>query len=87
MPTPQDKWPKYWAPDRAFYLDQRAAALCKLDQKPFGHWTADERLRVALVSLKWENIPRTLADRTRELKARAAAAEPPRVYVTGTQDP
>lgn len=47
MPTPQDKWPFYWAPDSALKISEPVAKLLRLDVNP----THEVRLIAACLTM------------------------------------
>ena len=66
MSTPQDKWPKYWAPDSALKVSSLAVEVIGLDPTaPFDQISPVDKLYAAYLTAKWEKQDELLGDRPR----------------------
>lgn len=45
---------KYWVPETALKLDDRAIRAYNLGHKTLDQWTLEQKLQVALATLQWE---------------------------------
>lgn len=66
MAKPQDKWPKYWAPESAFKISSLAIEVIGLDPTaPFDQIPPLDKLYAAYLTAKWERDNALLGDSAR----------------------